>query len=375
MTIRKAGKAVRESDPTKLARMATSRDYYVRSMVADNSSTPVTTLRALAADPDDGVRGHVARNPRTPPDVLATLGDDDSASVILGLARNPATPSTTLHRIINQHGYFYRALEEVARNDGASDEVRIHLAVYLATKPDPWANRAHHPVWRMAGVLSSDNLRDLATHSDESVRQLVAGHPSCAAETLAALARDPSSSTRLNIARSEAAPAHLLAQLASDTEWTVREAAWSNPNCPKDAQARALASLLGTPEFLAKHPTAAMHAEVSSQGATFDSAVEQLFWNSSQSLLLAPLLGLTPQYKVGRYRLDFALPAQKVGIEIDGLAYHSGQEAFIADRKRERELEMDGWRLLRFAAQEVMSNADGCVRQAARWVERQGGAR
>jgi len=68
------------------------------------------------------------------------------------------------------------------------------------------------------------------------------------------------------------------------------------------------------------------------------------------------------------YRLDFALPDAERAIEIDGLAYHNGQESFIRDRNRQRDLEMEGWRVLRFAAKEVMQDAKACVRQAAKWA-------
>jgi very-short-patch-repair endonuclease len=66
------------------------------------------------------------------------------------------------------------------------------------------------------------------------------------------------------------------------------------------------------------------------------------------------------------YRLDFAIPDKRFGIEVDGLAYHNGQESFIKDRKRQRQLEHDGWRIIRFAAKEVMEDAHGCIVEAAR---------
>lgn len=78
---------------------------------------------------------------------------------------------------------------------------------------------------------------------------------------------------------------------------------------------------------------------------------------------------LAPQVVVGKYRLDFADVRRKLGIEIDGLGYHSGQEAFQRDRERQRQLELDGWRLLRFTAQEVQRDPDGCVQQAAEWMQ------
>lgn len=97
---------------------------------------------------------------------------------------------------------------------------------------------------------------------------------------------------------------------------------------------------------------------------TFDSPVEKQFWDVAQLLALHELNGLTPQHQVGKYRIDFAIPQKKFGIEVDGLAYHNGQDSFIADRRRQRDLEAQGWRIIRFAAKEVMDDATTCVKQA-----------
>jgi very-short-patch-repair endonuclease len=103
----------------------------------------------------------------------------------------------------------------------------------------------------------------------------------------------------------------------------------------------------------------------------FDSEVERLFWEAHM-YAGRPIGDLTPQYETtanGRnYRLDFYSPSRKRAIEVDGLAYHNGQDSFIRDRNRQRDLEMAGVRVLRFAAKEVMRDAADCVRQAAQWA-------
>jgi very-short-patch-repair endonuclease len=98
------------------------------------------------------------------------------------------------------------------------------------------------------------------------------------------------------------------------------------------------------------------------------SPIERQFWDA---WLAAPgrypaLAGLVAQHKAGRYRLDFALPAQRIGIELDGFASHSSTADITRDRQRQRELEADGWRIIRFGGAEVYQDAAGCVRQAAR---------
>lgn len=66
----------------------------------------------------------------------------------------------------------------------------------------------------------------------------------------------------------------------------------------------------------------------------------------------------------GKYRIDFADIDRKIGIELDGHAYHSSKEQFERDRVRQRELEGHGWRFIRFAGAEIMKDVSKCVREA-----------
>jgi very-short-patch-repair endonuclease len=50
----------------------------------------------------------------------------------------------------------------------------------------------------------------------------------------------------------------------------------------------------------------------------------------------------------GRYELDFAYAARRVGIEVDGWAHHGSRAAFEADRARDAYLAGAGWQVLRF---------------------------
>jgi very-short-patch-repair endonuclease len=53
------------------------------------------------------------------------------------------------------------------------------------------------------------------------------------------------------------------------------------------------------------------------------------------------------QYRVGRYRLDFAWPELRVAVETDGWATHGRRQAFEDDRARDAFLLAAGWRVLR----------------------------
>lgn len=65
-----------------------------------------------------------------------------------------------------------------------------------------------------------------------------------------------------------------------------------------------------------------------------------------------------------KFRLDCAIPAIRLGIELDGWEWHGRHlNDFKRDRERDRLLTLEGWRLLRFTASEVMGDLDACVRQ------------
>lgn len=58
--------------------------------------------------------------------------------------------------------------------------------------------------------------------------------------------------------------------------------------------------------------------------------------------------GWQTNYSVGPYKVDVAFPGSKVAIEVDGWAFHSDQEAFQQDRKRQNYIALLGWQVLRF---------------------------
>jgi very-short-patch-repair endonuclease len=52
---------------------------------------------------------------------------------------------------------------------------------------------------------------------------------------------------------------------------------------------------------------------------------------------------------------DFVWRDQRLIVEVDGYAYHRAPSAFEADRKRDVELTIRGWRVLRFTYEHVMA--------------------
>jgi very-short-patch-repair endonuclease len=103
----------------------------------------------------------------------------------------------------------------------------------------------------------------------------------------------------------------------------------------------------------------------------FDSPLENDFYLTWHEQALDLLYPLTPQCSVkgGAYRLDFAYPPLQFGIELDGYTYHSDREAFTQDRKRQREIEALGWRIVRFSGDELRADIVACVRDAVHQLD------
>lgn len=90
-------------------------------------------------------------------------------------------------------------------------------------------------------------------------------------------------------------------------------------------------------------PAARILLQAAADGAR--SAAERLL---VKLLREAGVTGWKTNYPVGGYKLDVAIPAAKVAIEVDGWAFHSDAEAFQIDRKRQNAIALLGWQVLRF---------------------------
>jgi hypothetical protein len=61
--------------------------------------------------------------------------------------------------------------------------------------------------------------------------------------------------------------------------------------------------------------------------------------------------------------LDIAWPEQRVGIEVDGFAYHSSRAQFDRDGRRQNLMVLAGWRVLRVSWDRVEQDPEGFVRE------------
>lgn len=84
----------------------------------------------------------------------------------------------------------------------------------------------------------------------------------------------------------------------------------------------------------------------SSGGSALERKVERLLASS----------GLPPyerEHPVGEFRLDFAWPQRRVGVEADGRLWHSTRADFARDRRKHNDLLDRGWRVVRVTWHDV----------------------
>ncbi len=59
--------------------------------------------------------------------------------------------------------------------------------------------------------------------------------------------------------------------------------------------------------------------------------------------------------------VDFAWPAHRLIVEVDGYAYHRGRRQFEDDRRRDTELQKAGWRVIRVTHRRVVNDAESLI--------------
>ena len=58
---------------------------------------------------------------------------------------------------------------------------------------------------------------------------------------------------------------------------------------------------------------------------------------------------------------DFAFPDAKIAIYCDGYEHHSDSDSFQKDRQQSRNLQLQGWCVLRFTGVEILNDTDAVV--------------
>lgn len=134
------------------------------------------------------------------------------------------------------------------------------------------------------------------------------------------------------------------------------------------SRARAVAVIVGNLTW-ARHCGVA-HIETLAERATRPRETPQRGFDSKwerrvHAQLVARGLDPKPQFPVGSRSLDFALFHKdiRLDLEVDGRKWHTGVggERKVADRLRDRELIVKGWKVRRFWVDELAADMEGCL--------------
>lgn len=91
-----------------------------------------------------------------------------------------------------------------------------------------------------------------------------------------------------------------------------------------------------------------------------ESHIEKIFWEAWSA---KPPFPLVPQYQIKKYYVDFAYLEMKLIIELDGHATHSTPKAIAYDRKRARDIENEGWKIIRFGGVEINNDIQLVIKE------------
>ncbi|MHB1641337.1 MAG: DUF559 domain-containing protein [Acidithiobacillus sp.] len=75
-----------------------------------------------------------------------------------------------------------------------------------------------------------------------------------------------------------------------------------------------------------------------------------------------------------KIRIDYALVAERVAIEIDGYRPHGlSKKGFASDRQRQNLLVIAGWQVLRYTIRDIRLRAQECIEEIERLLDTQRG--
>ena len=83
---------------------------------------------------------------------------------------------------------------------------------------------------------------------------------------------------------------------------------------------------------------------------------------------------IVPQLPIGDYRVDFAIYAKelKLVVEVDGHEFHEKTKAQAGrDKRRDRDLQQEGWAVFHFTGSEVWNDPFGCCDVINKFIQRE----
>ena len=67
---------------------------------------------------------------------------------------------------------------------------------------------------------------------------------------------------------------------------------------------------------------------------------------------------------------DFSFPELRIAIYCDGYEFHSDKDSFQTDRQQSRDLQLNGWCVLRFSGSEILNDTEAVVLTIQKAIQR-----
>lgn len=97
-----------------------------------------------------------------------------------------------------------------------------------------------------------------------------------------------------------------------------------------------------------------------------ESPIEMAFFFN----VMYQIKGIEPQVEVGPHRVDLAVPAKNVAIELDGHKFHKSRTQRTDDAQRRRYLQKEGWLVINFTGTEINKDVNACIEDAKEIIEK-----
>ena len=97
-------------------------------------------------------------------------------------------------------------------------------------------------------------------------------------------------------------------------------------------------------------------------------------WCWPESRPTYPDVVIVPQQPISCYRVDLAIHARKMRlvIEVDGHEWHEKtKEQAARDKRRDRDLQQEGWNVFHFTGSEVWCDPFGCCEVINKFIQRE----
>ena len=162
---------------------------YLRLASASHPGVAPQRLTELASDAEWRVRERAAANPSIGEGDAVRLAADADKDVRVAVARNPATPSFVVELLCTDRVDEVRGAASARRNPSTRRRLESHdgldlVAVMAQANESVRVLHARHP------TIDPQVLSELATDTDWRVREAVACNPSCTPELLGRLSAD-----------------------------------------------------------------------------------------------------------------------------------------------------------------------------------------